>query len=147
MTSVIEDISIWVDLDGAGPADDPRAMVEDLDGRGKRFGVEYHAYGCTAQRGKMVDAAFDGFTELVDASDLIRRLRLVKSPAEPEFMRKAGALCDEAWEVVNTGSRPGTVFYLLHTDPSGDEDLILVTQDGSEDLSKIERAELRVIGV
>ena len=107
VTTVIEDIRIWVDRDGASPADDLRAMVEDLGGRGKRIGVEYHAYGLTAQRGKMVDAAFDGFSELVDASDLIRLQRLVKSPAELEFMRKAGALCDEAWEVANTGSRPG----------------------------------------
>ncbi len=48
---------------------------------------------------------------------------------------------------------PGTVFFLLHAALSGDEDLfylcgdpILVTEDGFEDLSKIERAELRVVG-
>jgi Xaa-Pro dipeptidase len=71
-------------------------MVSDYGGRGKRIGVEYHAYGLTAQRGKMVDAAFAGFCELVDASDLVRLLRLVKSPAELVYLRRAGQLVDEA---------------------------------------------------
>ena len=71
-------------------------MVADHGGRGKRIGVEYHAYGLTAQRGKMVDAAFAGFCELTDASDLVRLLRLVKSPAELRYVRQAGRLADEA---------------------------------------------------
>ena len=107
LTSVLTDIRIWVDRDGANPGMDLRAMVEDLGGKGKRIGVEYHAYGLTAQRGKMVDAAFDGWATLSDASDLVRLLRLVKSPAELACVRKAGALCDEAWQVANTMTRPG----------------------------------------
>jgi Xaa-Pro dipeptidase len=39
-------------------------MVADYGGRGRRIGVEYHAYGLTAQRGKTVDAAFAGFCKL-----------------------------------------------------------------------------------
>src|SRR5215469_9080201 len=76
LTSVIEDIRIWTDREGADPAAELRDMVADYGGRGKRIGVEYHAYGLTAQRGKMVDAAFAGFCELVNASDLVRLLRL-----------------------------------------------------------------------
>ena len=82
LTSVIEDIRIWTDREGADPARELRDMVADYGGRGRRIGVEYHAYGLTAQRGKTVDAAFAGFCDLVDASDLVRLLRLVKSPAE-----------------------------------------------------------------
>ena len=82
LTSVIDDIRIWTDREGADPAGELRDMVADCGGRGRRIGVEYHAYGLTAQRGKMVDAAFAGFCDLVDASDLVRLLRLVKSPAE-----------------------------------------------------------------
>jgi hypothetical protein len=44
-------------------------------------------YGLTAQRGRMVDAALEGFCELVDASDLVRLVRLVKSPAGLEIFR------------------------------------------------------------
>ncbi|MDP6342679.1 MAG: aminopeptidase P family N-terminal domain-containing protein, partial [Alphaproteobacteria bacterium] len=96
ITSIVEDIREWADREGASPADDLRDMLESYGCRGGRIGVEYHAYGLTAQRGRMVDAAFDGFCELVDASDLVRLLRLVKSPAELEFVRKAGALSDDA---------------------------------------------------
>src|SRR5437868_11015961 len=63
LTSVIEDVRIWADREGADPAGELRDMVEDYGGRGKRIGVEYHAYGLTAQRGQMVDAAFTGLCE------------------------------------------------------------------------------------
>jgi Xaa-Pro dipeptidase len=107
ITSVIEDIRIWVDREGADPAGELRDMVADYGGRGRRIGVEYHAYGLTAQRGKMVDAAFAGFCELVDASDLIRLLRLVKSPAELSYLRRAGQLVDEACAVSQRMTAPG----------------------------------------
>lgn len=107
LTSVIEDVRIWRDEEGANPAIDLRNMVEDLGGRGKRLGVEYHAYGLTGQHAKRVDAAFDGFATLVDASDLIRVLRLVKSPAELAYLRKAGTLADKALAVANRMTVPG----------------------------------------
>jgi Xaa-Pro dipeptidase len=107
ITSVIEDIRIWTDREGADPAGELRDMVADYGGRGRRIGVEYHAYGLTAQRGKMVDAAFAGFCELVDASDLVRLLRLVKSPAELAYLREAGRLVDAACEVSLRMTVPG----------------------------------------
>ena len=107
LTSVIEDIRIWTDREGADPAAELRDMVADYDGRGKRIGAEYHAYGLTAQRGKMVDAAFAGFCELVDASDLVRLLRLVKSAAELAYLRQAGRLVDEARAVSQGLTVPG----------------------------------------
>jgi len=107
LTSVIEDIRIWTDRDGANPAGELRDLVADYGGRGKRLGVEYHAYGLTAQRGRMVDAAFAGFCELVDASDLVRLLRLVKSPAELAYLREAGRLVDEASAVSRRLTIPG----------------------------------------
>ncbi len=107
LTSVIEDIRIWTDCEGADPAAELRDMVADYGGRGKRIGAEYHAYGLTAQRGKMVDAAFAGFCELVDASDLVRLLRLVKSPAELKYLRQAGRLVDEACAVSRGLTVPG----------------------------------------
>ena len=107
ITSVIEDVRIWVDREGANPGAELCRMVAEYGGRGKRIGVEYHAYGLTAQRGKMVDAAFDGFCELVEASDLVRLLRLVKSPAELVYVREAGRLVDEACAVSQRMTAPG----------------------------------------
>ena len=91
ITSVIRDIRIWRDRQGANPGEDLRDMLESYRCRGRRLGVEYHAYGLTAQRGQMVDAALQGFCRTEDASDLVRLLRLVKSPAELRISgRRAG---------------------------------------------------------
>ena len=114
LTSVLTDIRIWVDRAGNNPSIDLRDMLESYGCRTKRIGVEYHAYGLTAQRGKMVDAAFDGFCTLEDASDLIRILRLVKSPAELAYFRRAGALVEEALEIARKLTIPdahtGTIY-------------------------------------
>ena len=107
MTSVLEDIRIWVDRDDASPGEDLKDMLADYGCAGKRIGIEYHAYGLTAQRGKMVDAALAGFCTTVDGSDVVRIVRLVKSPAEIAYVRKAGELCDAAWSVANTRTVPG----------------------------------------
>lgn len=106
-TSILEDIRIWHDRENANPGLDLRGLLEEYGAGGKQLGVEYHAYGLTGQRAKMVDAALDGFCRLVDASDLVRLLRLVKSPAELEYIRKAGAICDQLVELSIARCRPG----------------------------------------
>ena len=106
-TSVIEDVRIWNDSEAANPAEDVRDMLESHGCRGKRLGVEYHAYGLTGQRSRLVDATLGGFCDLVDASDLVRLMRLVKSPAELEYVRRAGALTDRALAVANKATVPG----------------------------------------
>ncbi len=107
ITSVIEDVRIWVDSEDANPAEDVHGMLDDYGCRGRRIGVEYHAYGLTAQRGKMVDAALDGFCEVTDASDLVRLQRLVKSPAELAYVRRSGELADQALAIANRMTVPG----------------------------------------
>lgn len=71
------------------------------------IGIEWEAYGLTARNGMRLQAAFDGFASLIDASDLVSRQRLVKSPAEIAYVRKAaelGALAlDEAHRLAGPG--------------------------------------------
>ena len=114
ITSVVKDVRMWRDRQGATPGEDLRDMLEGCGCRGKRLGVEYHAYGLTAQRGQMVDAALSGFCRTEDASDLVRLLRLVKSPAELQYVRRAGQLADAALAVANRltvpGARPGAIY-------------------------------------
>ena len=81
-TSILEDIRIWTDAHGARPADQLKDMLESLGARGKKLGIETNAYGLTHHNGKAVDTALNGFCTLVEASDLVNRLRVVKSPAE-----------------------------------------------------------------
>lgn len=45
--------------------------------------------------------------EFVDASDLIRQLRIIKSPVEQEFIRKAGECADKGFEAMLGATQPG----------------------------------------
>jgi Xaa-Pro dipeptidase len=106
-TSVIEDIRIWIDAPDANPALDLKAFLQSAGQTGKRLGVEYDAYGLTAANGRKLDAALGGFAELVDASDVVTRLRAVKSPAELAYVRRAGALADDALDAALAVIGPG----------------------------------------
>jgi Xaa-Pro dipeptidase len=96
LTSVIEDVRIWVDGPDAAPAAMLRDLLDEFGCRGKRLGVEWESYGLTARNGQRLAAALDGFCTLVDASELVSRLRLVKSPAELLYVRRAAELADAA---------------------------------------------------
>ena len=106
-TSDIEDIRIWKDRDGAEPALELRAILEEHRCRGKKLGVEWEAYGLTAANGRALDAALAGFCALEDASRLVSELRLVKSPAEIAYVRRAAELADAAWDEAVRLARPG----------------------------------------
>ena len=97
-TSCIEDIRIWVDLPDAGPAEQLRDILDEHGCRGRRLGVEWEAYGLTARNGQRLSAALDGFCTLDDASELVTRLRVVKSAAEVAYVRRAAELADDAWD-------------------------------------------------
>lgn len=106
-TSNIADIRIWVDRDGASPADDLRDILVELGLKDGKFGVEYEAYGLTGRNAMRLNAALDGFGEMVDASELISRLRLVKSPAEIAYIKRAAALSDAALDAAYALAKPG----------------------------------------
>jgi Xaa-Pro dipeptidase len=106
-TSVIDDIRIWVDAPDARPAEELREILRGLGCANKKLGVEYEAYGLTARNGMRLNAALDGFCALEDASDLVSRLRVVKSPAEIAYARKAAELADLALDEANRLAGPG----------------------------------------
>jgi Xaa-Pro dipeptidase len=95
-TSTISDIRIWTDAAGASPAAQLKDMLVSLGVRGKRLGIESNSYGLTHFNGKAVDEALAGTCSLVEASDLVNQLRVVKSAAELVYVRKAGELGDLA---------------------------------------------------
>ena len=119
-TSIIEDIRVWTDEGGARPELQLRDMLEDLGARGKRLGVEYNSYGLTARNGKAVDGALEGFAALSDASDLVSHIRVVKSPAELDYVRRAGELGDAS-----------LMAGLELTGPGADEGEILAAMQGA----------------
>jgi Xaa-Pro dipeptidase len=106
-TSLIEDIRIWVDREGGNPAEELRDLLTEKGLAGKRLGVEYDTHGLTAANGKRLDAALDGFAETLDHSDLVARLRLVKSAAELAYVRRAAELADAALDAAIAETREG----------------------------------------
>ena len=106
-TSDIPDIRIWVDAPDASPAAALREILRELGCQGQRLGVEYEAYGLTARNGKRLDQALDGFADPIDASELVSRLRVVKSPAEIAHVRRAAELADEGFEAARTLTAAG----------------------------------------
>jgi Xaa-Pro dipeptidase len=106
-TSLLEDIRIWVDREGSDPAQQLRELLAVKGLAGKRLGVEYDSYGLTAANGRRLDLTLDGFAEGGDASDLIDRLRLVKSAAEIAYVRRAAELADRALDAAIAETRAG----------------------------------------
>jgi Xaa-Pro dipeptidase len=106
-TSIVESVRIWVDGADAAPARELREMLDSLGCGGGTLGVEWEAYGLTARNGQRLTAALDGFAALADASDLVSRLRLVKSPAEIAYVRRAGELADAALAAAEARAAPG----------------------------------------
>lgn len=114
LTSILADVQVWVDRDGAVPADDLKTLLNELGLAGKRLGVEWQTHGLTAANGRMLDAALEGFAVVADASLLVSRLRLVKSPAELACVRRAAELGDAALDAA-----------IAHTAAGADEGVIL----------------------
>ncbi len=106
-TSNIERIEIWVDRVNADPAMDLKKLLSELDLLGCRIGVEYDTHGMTGKAARLLDNQLSTFGELVDASMLVSRLRLIKSPAETVHVEKAASLADDALEAALPLIRPG----------------------------------------
>src|ERR1700736_2177483 len=79
-TSIIEDIRIWYDLEGADPARDLKAILKEKGVQGSRVGIELNTFGLTGLNYERVRRRLDGWCKLVDSSDLVRGLRVIKSP-------------------------------------------------------------------
>ena len=101
------DIRIWIDSETVNPALELKKILGESRLEDKIIGVEYDSYGLTAKNGKMLDSAFEGFCNLTDASDLVNRLRLVKSEKELVYVRKAAKLADDALDEAHTLVKEG----------------------------------------
>ncbi|MEZ5876703.1 MAG: Xaa-Pro peptidase family protein [Tepidamorphaceae bacterium] len=106
-TSNIADLRIWTDKAGATPADQLRDMLESLGQRGKRLGIETDTHGLTYKNGKAIELVLEGYVHLTEASEIITRLRAVKSPAELVYVRKAAELADLARAAAERVAGPG----------------------------------------
>ncbi len=106
-TSIIDDIRIWVDGPEAAPAEELQRILKDCGCQGRRLGVEWESYGLTGRNALRLQAQLEGVCTLSDASDLISRLRVVKSDAELAYVRRAAQLADDALAEAARITAPG----------------------------------------
>lgn len=107
ITSIIEDIHLWYDAEGADPADDLKTILKEKNLAGARVGIEMNNHGLTAANYERVRLALAGWCRIEDGSDIVRGLRLVKSPAELDYVRKAAELADKALGAMIETAGPG----------------------------------------
>lgn len=106
-TSNIEDIVIWVDRLNADPTLDLKNLLSEMDLLGCRIGVEYDTHGMTGRVARLLDHQLQSFGQIVDASGLVGQLRLIKSPAEILYAKRAGELADDALDAALKIIAPG----------------------------------------
>ena len=106
-TSNIEDIRIWVDKDKSNPTEDLKKILDELSLKGKKIGVEYEAYGMTGRNALRLNETLKDYCDLKDESELITKLRVIKSQEEIVYVKKAAELADnaldQAWKYCNGG--------------------------------------------
>ena len=108
-TSVISDIRVWYDAEGANPANELRDILSEKGLAGCRIGIELNTYGLTGLSYDRVLNALENWCVLEDASDVVRGLRLIKSPAELEYIRKAARISDAALLDMIQACHPNTL--------------------------------------
>ncbi|WP_137389473.1 M24 family metallopeptidase [Rhodoligotrophos defluvii] len=106
-TSTMEDIRLWYDAPGMDPSRELMAILEEKGLKGARVGIEMRTFGLTADNYELVRRRLSNWCELVDASNLVRQLRAVKSPAEIAYVRRAAELADASLVAMLEASRPG----------------------------------------
>ena len=106
-TSNIEVIRIWEDKDGSNPTDDLKIILNELNLKGKNLGIEYEAYGLTGRNALKLNKSLENYCIIEDQSELITRLRVIKSQEEIIYVKKAAELADkaldQAWKYTKAG--------------------------------------------
>ncbi len=106
-TSNIEDIRIWVDKDKSNPTEDLKKILDELSLKGKKIGVEYETYGMTGRNALRLNETLKDYCDLKDESELITKLRVIKSQEEIVYVKKAAELADnaldQAWKYCKAG--------------------------------------------
>ena len=106
-TSIIKDIRIWIDKNEANPNDDLQKILNELNLKGKKIGVEYDAYGLTGKNAILLNKSLNDNYRIEDRSELISKLRVIKSAEEILYVKKAAELADKAlnevWKYAKEG--------------------------------------------
>ncbi len=106
-TSIIKDIRIWVDKEKSNPTDELKNILSELNLENSNLGVEYEAYGLTGRNAIRLNDSLKNFAVLHDKSELVSKLRVIKSAEEIKYVRKAAELADKALDEVWKNAKAG----------------------------------------
>ena len=106
-SSICEDVRISPDTEDSTRAEHIKDMLRSLGMEGKKIGIQVDTMGLTPRLFLEISAILDGWCELTVAPDFIRILRLVKSPQELSYFRKAGEVMDITMDKVIEATYPG----------------------------------------
>ena len=113
-SSICEDIRISPDTEGSTRAEHIKDMLRSLSMEGKKIGIQVDTMGLTPRLFLEIKEILDGWCNLTVAPDFIRVLRLVKSPQELSYFRKAGEIMDivmdKVIEVTYSGAFEGDIY-------------------------------------
>ncbi len=165
-TSTIAKIEVWIDRVNADPSMDLKNLLSDLDLLGCRIGVEYDTHGLTGRNARLLDNQLQSFGQLIDASAIVSRLRLIKSPAEIAYVERAAVLSDEALDaalpLIKAGSDEAEILAALQNAVlagggdyaanefvigSGDDALLVRSKSGRRRLEEQDQLSLQWTGV
>ena len=93
-SSICKDIRIAPDSQDVSRAGQIREMLNSLGMQGKRIGIQVDTMGLTPRLFLEIQVELENWCELIIAPDFIRQLRLIKSPQELTYLRKAGEIMD-----------------------------------------------------
>ena len=112
-TSIIKDIRIWIDNEKSKPSDELKKILSELNLEKSNLGVEYDSYGLTGKNAIELNNSLRNFLTLHDKSQLVSKLRLIKSSEEIKYVKKASELTDKAldevWKNAKTGISEGKI--------------------------------------
>ena len=106
-TSNINDVRIWVDRNGSDPTEDLKIILDELNLKGKNIGVEYEAYGLTGRNALRLNKSLENYCLIKDTSELVTKLRVIKSNEEINYVKKAANLADKALSEVWKHAKAG----------------------------------------
>ena len=106
-TSIIKDIRIWVDQEKSNPTDELKKILSELNLEKSSLCVEYESYGLTGRNAIKLNDSLKNFAKLCDKSELVSKLRMIKSTEEIKYVRKAAELADKALDAVWKNAKAG----------------------------------------
>ncbi|WP_238324752.1 M24 family metallopeptidase [Paenarthrobacter aurescens] len=106
-SSLCADVRLWDEAYGTTRAAGIKGMLKSHGMQGRRIGIQLDTFGMLPDLYNELQSTLDGWCELVEASDIVRVLRLVKSKQELVYMRRAGQILSLANDAAVSLTVPG----------------------------------------